>query len=66
MEIFEWNHILSVYLICFSSPTEESETAKPRKMAIPDEVKARLGEPVVIEGKDPHEIKDLLKTLYER
>jgi len=35
-------------------------------MAIPDEVKARLGEPVVIEGKDPHEIKDLLKTLYER
>merc|ERR1712173_264876 len=46
--------------------TEESETPKPRKMAIPPEGQARLGEPVTIEGKDPHEVKELLKVLYER
>ena len=61
--------ICNFYLIIlfhFSSPTEESETPKPRKMAIPPEVQARLGEPVTIEGKDPHEVKELLKVLYER
>jgi hypothetical protein len=35
-------------------------------MAIPPEVQARLGEPVTIDGKDPHEVKEMLKTLYER
>jgi hypothetical protein len=35
-------------------------------MAIPDEVKARLGEPVTVEGLDPDQIKAKLKELYER
>jgi len=35
-------------------------------MAIPPEVQARLGEPVTIDGKDPNEVKELLKQLYER
>jgi len=35
-------------------------------MAIPAEVQARLGEPVTIEGKEPEQVKDILKTLYER
>jgi len=35
-------------------------------MAIPAEVQARLGEPVVIEGLDPNQLKDTLKKLYER
>merc|ERR1712223_891364 len=42
-----------------TSPTEESETPKPRKMAIPPEVQARLGEPVTIDGKDPNKVKDM-------
>ena len=45
------------------SSTEEK---KPRKMAIPDEVQARLGEPVTVEGKDAEQVKELLKQLYER
>jgi len=49
-----------------NSPGEESATPKPRKMAIPDEVQARLGEPVTVEGKDPEQVKELLKQLYER
>jgi len=35
-------------------------------MAIPAEVQARLGEPVTVEGKEPEQVKDILKTLYER
>jgi len=35
-------------------------------MAIPPEVEARLGTPLTIDGKDPHEVKEMLKTLYER
>jgi hypothetical protein len=35
-------------------------------MAIPAEVQARLGEPVTVDGKEPNEVKDILKTLYER
>jgi len=35
-------------------------------MAIPAEVQARLGEPVSIEGKEPEQVKDILKQLYER
>ena len=35
-------------------------------MAIPAEVQARLGEPVVIEGLDANQLKDTLKKLYER
>jgi len=46
--------------------TEESENPKPRKMAIPAEVQARLGEPITVEGKEPDQVKDILKTLYER
>ena len=49
-----------------SSPGEESATPKPRKMAIPDEVQSRLGEPVTVEGKDPEQVKEILKQLYER
>ena len=55
--LYHWN---------YSSPTEEGGTPKPRKMAIPDEVKARLGEPVTVEGLDPDQIKAKLKELYER
>merc|ERR1712158_237582 len=43
-----------------------TEEKKPRKMAIPDEVQARLGEPVTVEGKDAEQVKELLKQLYER
>jgi len=35
-------------------------------MAIPAEVQARLGEPITVEGKEPDQVKDILKTLYER
>jgi hypothetical protein len=49
-----------------TSPTEEGETTRPKKMAIPAEVQARLGEPVSIEGMDANQIKETLKTLYER
>jgi len=35
-------------------------------MAIPDEVQARLGEPVTVEGKDAEQVKEILKQLYER
>ena len=53
----EFNNFLN-----FSS-TEEK---KPRKMAIPDEVQARLGEPVTVDGKDAEQVKEILKQLYER
>jgi len=43
-----------------------TEEKKPRKMAIPDEVQARLGEPVTVEGKDAEQVKEILKQLYER
>ena len=50
----------------FSSPTEEGETPKPKKMAIPPEVEARLGPAITVEGMDAEQIKATLKTLYER
>ena len=58
--LYHWN---------YSSPAEEGGTPKPRKMAIPDEVKARLGEPVTkadVESLDADAIKAKLKELYER
>jgi len=49
-----------------ASPTEEGETPKPKKMAIPPEVEARLGPAITVEGMDAEQIKATLKTLYER
>ena len=56
-----------LHLHCnFSSPTEEGETPKPKKMAIPPEVEARLGPAITVDGMDAEQIKATLKTLYER